>query len=352
MSSNFQNPTKIRINETLAKQLCTQWVETFSISDAGEPLTPILVLKDILAFLKTWPRGNEAGQFLPSPLPLEQKDLKSCGIKLSWLHAAWNTMLSKTQFTACSTRMFVELLVRPLLAETNTETLLEYVPPAFRSTHPHVFICHPWDGFFRHILFFPDSLKKNWPADSAVWIDCFCLPQLDEGPNAPDLAEEIKQVIHSIGTTVAVFPGDDRDEFALLPVMRTWCVFEMMCTNKEQLLFRVGLHGNLDDVEFHKRILNFIDQLQIQQCKASYESDHNFLFAELLRDFPEPASGSVFLQQCARNAFAVRYEQVPLTPTLVRSLSGSLHNSSRVHSLSDVYNSPRAASVQQETPTF
>lgn len=229
--------------------------------------------------------------------------------------------------------MFVELLVRPLLSEEGTDCLLDYVPVQFRSEFPHVFVSHAWDGMLKHILFFPENLKRQWPADCGVWIDVFALQQLDDGPNF-DMVTEIKDLVRDIGTTVVVFPGDGTAEYALLPVLRSWCVFEMFCTAKDSLHFRTGLHGDLNDADFHNSILAYIDTLSIAGLQSTYESDDRAISQHLRLD---GADVDCLLKQWCKLAMARRYEAVPVTPNLARRISTASVRLSRFSSLSDIY---------------
>ncbi|KAH9258350.1 hypothetical protein BASA81_003399 [Batrachochytrium salamandrivorans] len=349
-SSKLLNPHhQFKIDQSLAKTMCTSWVSTFGIDQLNEPFSADDVLKDVSALLRTWPRGNGAGHLLERPVS-SSSSIQSRGIKLSWLLAAWQHMNLATKHGLCSTRMFVELLVRPLLASTETDCLLDYVPIQFRGDSPHVFVSHAWDGMLKHVLFYPDNLKKHWPADCAVWLDVFAMEQLDDGPN-PEFVDTVKDIVQAMSATVVVFPGDGMPEFALLPALRSWCLYEMHCTAKGQLQFRTGLHGDLNDAEFHNRILAFIDGLDPhQQLSSTYDSDDRAIRQAMGRS----EDIEVAMKQWAKAAMAFRYETVPVTPQLARRLSSNV-GLNRYSSLSDIYlgdTKRNSSSSRQSQPGF
>jgi len=325
------NNGKLRIDGLLCESLCKTWVTNFKITEGRDPVTVDMVLKDALAALRTWPRGDQAGQLLVRPEPSNVPIAKR-GVKVSWLLGAWQHLTGSTQKHLISTRMFVELLVRPILVNEGVESLslFDFIPPAFRAD-PNVFVSHAWDGYFRHLLFYPESLKKVWPTDCALWLDIFAYSQLDDGPN-PERLEEVKQTIQSIGRTVVVFPGDGTPEFAILPATRSWCVFEMLSSKRESIDFRVGLHGDLDDVDFHHGVLNLIDGLTVQSATTSFVSDKRAIEGALaLNDVT-----NTNLKSLTRLAFAKRYEGVPTSPRLSSRLSDRSMGG-RLDSMSDIY---------------
>jgi hypothetical protein len=327
---------KFRVDSLLAEALSKEWIHTFAIKDGETKVTLDMVLKDTLSLLRGWPRGYAAGAFLLKP-EISDLPIKERGVKLSWLLAAWNHMTAATQRHLISTRMFVELMARPLVRNEGGEdvTLFDFIPTIYRAT-PKVYVCHPWDGYFRHILFFPDNLKKQWPADSAVWIDVFAIPQADDSPNS-DRLELIRDTITTIGRTVAVFPGDGTPEFAVLTAVRSWCIFEMLTTLRDSLDFRVGLHGDLNDIDFHTKVVQFIDSISVESAKASFNADKDEIDSLLCSNGADGPNSQ--LRQITRMAFAKRYEAIPTTPTMNARLSSNSQHSSRgrMNSLSDMY---------------
>lgn len=332
-----------RVDRNKALKLSREWVFNFNLKHSGEKVKAEEVVSDTVKLLQRWPRGQGAGELLLTPSPNRQP-IEKRGVKLSWLQAAWNYMVSSTEKHLISTRMFVELMVRPLLVEGGPESdhlcLLDFVPLAFRA-EPNIYVCHTWDGYFRHLLVFPENVKKNWPADSSCWLDFFSIPQADEGPNA-DLLSDVKKTIQTIGRTVVVFPGDGTPDFAILPVKRSWCVYEIVTSERDAIDFRVGLHGDLDDVEFHTAVVQLIEDLDVAQCKASYESDETKLIDEM-RETRKDTELNSKLKAICRQAFAKRYEAVPMTPKItqrVERADSRLSNGSnrgRINSLSDLY---------------
>lgn len=347
------NTNKLKIDSLLCEQLAKDWVKRFSIKDGGEKVSVDMVLKDSLNMLRNWPRGEQPGCFLETPV---ESDVPSNerGVKLSWLLGAWQHMTANTSRHLMSTRMFVELFARPLLLGSRSDnediSLFDYIPLAYRSS-PTVFVSHPWDGYFRHILFFPENLKKTWPADSALWIDVFALPQMDDGPN-PERLPLIKQTIQSINRTVAVFPGDGNPNFAILPATRSWCVFEMLMTPKDALDFRVGLHGDLNDVDFHTTVVELIDGLSVEKGLSTYADDKTDIDIEL--DPSKAVQNNTALRMLTRAAFAKRYEGVPTTPNINNRLSNGSQNSrrSRMDSMSDIYAVEDIRLEEKRLPSF
>jgi hypothetical protein len=206
------------------------------------------IIADCSSYFRAWPRGDKAGMFLHAPvasgLPLPER-----GVALSWLNEAWNRIKAEAGKGSIPTRAFVEFFVRPLLLDHAADvTLFDFVPLAFRAK-PYVYLSHSWDGWLRQAFFLPEATVRDWPENAAVWMDVFAINQVEDIPRN-FMVKEIGQVVASIANTLLVLPGDGMPSFALLPAMRSWCMYEMAMTPANCMSYRMGMHGDLGDAEF------------------------------------------------------------------------------------------------------
>ena len=328
-----------RLDDDAVDEFARNYLDAIAPKDQyGKDVPRDALVEDCMSLFKEWPRGEGPGELLSKPVPLspEHTPIAARGVKVSWLLAAWSVLKNNTKKMFVPTRAFVEHFVRPLLRKENATAFLELVPPAFRAA-PHAYMCHAWDGWLRQVLFLSDLVTREWPADSAVWIDVFALPQKAEpnGSNALALVEQTKDTIAAIKRTLVVLPGDGHDRFAVLPLYRSWCLFEIAMTPPGALQSKIGLHGDLGDVDFHKRVADRILSFTWGQAVATLADDKRVIdqfVSEKLEG--GAAAGEATVRALCHDAFQQRYANVT-SPVQIKSGLG------RYSSLSDVYNLDR-----------
>lgn len=343
-------------DETRTQELLSDWIKRNNLNSKewnDRIKEPGSVLGDCLSFFKGWPRGEGAGELTMKPGgSAARAPLGSRGVRLEWLQACFTRMRTVTKKSRVPTRAFVELFVRYFLKSNNAANddelcLHDFIPAKYRC-EPSAYVSHPWDGWLRHVLFLPDSLKESvWGSTQGeegnspgVWLDFISHSQLDDGP-MDDLVDAVGAIIKAIGKTIVVFPGDGpNSDFTLLPARRAWCVYEM--SQSTALFARVGLRGDLGDLSFHTRTNAAIEALDVRSALASYESDRKVL----VRKYEDRAASlEARLRDFCREAFADRYKIVQVgTPQPGTPLS-------KFDPVAEFYlSSPTAASLNG-TPT-
>jgi hypothetical protein len=311
------------------------------------------IVSDCLHFFRTWPRGEGPGALLPEPIPDTSTKLEDRGVKVLWLMAAWTHLRASTKKMFVPTRAFADVFVHDLLLKHNAKDLYEFIPLAYRKK-ADVYICHGWDGWFRQIMFLSEITIKDWPADPAVWIDIFAINLSEKGPNT-DLIKPIQDVIMNIGKTLVVFPGDGSPDFAVLPIHRSWCLFEIACTPVGKLQTKIGLHGDLGDVAFHKAVAEKIDNFSIAHGKSTYDTDKKTIDKLLPTLSSQNGNPNVdeLVKQLCRDAFAERYANVTSPDLKIKPTNKP--GLGRFSSLSDVYDDDRKTNSEKNldvTPDF
>jgi len=274
-----------------------------------DDVTVASVVNDCTQYFAAWPRGDKAGMLLAQPTAAGSTPLAERGVKLEWLHEAWNRMKAQGGKGHVPTRAFVELLVRPLVLEqVGNFTLFDYIPPAYRAK-PFIFVSHAWDGWLKQCFFLPEHVTRDWPEDAAVWMDIFAVNQVDEVPQAAMLGD-VKTIVQQVANTLLVLPGDGIASFALLPALRSWCLYEVACTPANCISFRMSMHSDLGDADFHEQVLAAIGKVSVRSAKASFAQDKTALDEAIDKDLGGIDAMDARVQGFLRQAFASQYATV------------------------------------------
>lgn len=168
------------------------------------------------ALLCHWPRGDGPGDLLGTPI-VDETPVGERGVAVEWLAAVHARMQRQQLGEMVPTRVFVEGFVKPTTMEHKV-SLYFFVPPAFRQP-PTSFVSHAWDGLMSHWLHALGSLG------TAAWLDVFAITQ--HSGNSTEVAE-IGRIVEAISNTQLVMPGCGEPYESMRPIMRSWCIYEIV----------------------------------------------------------------------------------------------------------------------------
>ena len=359
----------LRVDRARLEEMVTQWVHKLKPQAAGskDDLGVDAALADAARLCDGWPLGDGPGQLLPTPVgDPDAHPVGERGISTIWLAAAWQMV----RHMSVPTRVFAELFV-PAWTESTQNALWFWVPERFRG-RPTCFVSHSWDAWLRQTFYLTKGVerrvcefhdKKNggggggadhsrdstWPCSSCTfenqplhtvcamcrrardvsgskhendggessgdnqqqlyaWLDTFAITQHRSKRQSQEISL-IGKLVRAIGVTVLVIPGTGTPDFAIKPISRSWCVYEIVHTPAGCLVPRAGLHPDIDDISFHQKLAAqiatcdvrgaeafklqdkaMIDNLVLEKC-GSFESADHIVRVAMLRAFAERYSG-------------------------------------------------------------
>ncbi len=162
--------------------------------------------------------------------------------------------------------------------------------------------CGASDGSHNHA----HAVRRLGPDMLFSWLDVFAVTQHKSAVQSAEVGS-IGTLVRDIGLTVLVLPGDGPTGFAIRPVFRTWCIYEIINTPEDRLVARAGLHLPLTDLDYHRCLCSSIASLSVEDARAFYPEDKariDGLVVETMGSF-ENAS-AVVRAECLR-AFRNRY---------------------------------------------
>ena len=105
-----------------------------------------------------------------------------------------------------------------------------------------VYICHAWSYLFVDVV---DALRNHFQdaPDTYIWFDLFCVNQhifkaIDHDHTW--WGNTLQSLIESIGYTVMIVSSSSN----LIPLKRTWCLYELYCTIVTNSRFEVAMSGS------------------------------------------------------------------------------------------------------------
>ena len=109
-----------------------------------------------------------------------------------------------------------------------------------------VYICHAWSYLFVDVV---DALRNHFQdaPDTYIWFDLFCVNQHIFKAADHDhtwWGNILQPVIRNIGNTVMVLSP----WFDIVPMKRTWCLYELYCTIVTNSRFEVAMSGSNSEV--------------------------------------------------------------------------------------------------------
>jgi hypothetical protein len=109
-----------------------------------------------------------------------------------------------------------------------------------------VYICHAWSYLFVDVV---DALRNHFQdaPDTYIWFDLFCVNQhifkaIDHDHTW--WGNTLQSLIESIGYTVMIVSSSSN----LIPLKRTWCLYELYCTIVTNSRFEVAMSGSNSEV--------------------------------------------------------------------------------------------------------
>lgn len=267
-------------------------------------------LRDMLRLIKTvrsacglllthWPRGDGLGELLLEP-DIDDTPASRRGVSAAY----WLAVCQRAAFVP--TRIIVEVFVKPVTQAASC-ALWFYVPRQYRCD-PDVFLSHSWDG---------SAWDLRPPLGSSMWLDLFAITQHPRKAEAgeesvaddvlamyPDVAH-VRTVLESVAATVVILPAHARD--TLLPLERSWCVFEMIFTPPECLRMQLG--WTKWTKEEHVRYRELIDTIDISRAQTSSSEDKRKIDGFVLERFGSMSEANTFLRKLAREGFLKAVEE-------------------------------------------
>ena len=109
-----------------------------------------------------------------------------------------------------------------------------------------VYICHAWSYLFVDVV---DALRNHFQdaPDTYIWFDLFCVNQHIFKAVDHDhtwWGNTLQSLIESIGYTVMIVSSSSN----LIPLKRTWCLYELYCTIETNSRFEVAMSGSNSEV--------------------------------------------------------------------------------------------------------
>jgi len=105
-----------------------------------------------------------------------------------------------------------------------------------------VYICHAWSYLFVDVV---DALRNHFQdaPDTYIWFDLFCINQHTFKAADHDHIwwdTILHPIIKNIGYTVMILSP----WFDIVPLKRTWCLYELYCTIETNSRFEVAMSGS------------------------------------------------------------------------------------------------------------
>jgi hypothetical protein len=132
-----------------------------------------------------------------------------------------------------------------------------------------VYICHAWSYLFIDVV---DALRNHFQdaPDTYIWFDLFCINQHTFKAADHDhtwWGNILQPVIRNIGYTVMILSP----WFDIVPLKRTWCLYELYCTIETNSRFEVAMSESNTEV-FMKSIAT--DSGTDSGISVSYQQSH------------------------------------------------------------------------------
>ena len=194
-------------------------------------------------------------------------------------------------FTAyVPTKVIVYAFIKSVITINEKESLYFYIPKEFRGK-PTAFLSHAWDCFVDR-LFMADGNPGIY------WIDIVAINQHHPITDLPMLEQTIKD----ISNTILLIPGWGRNPIvALQPILRSWCVFEILNTPEGALHATITLIDN-DEYEIEE-ICELLSNYTSRDAQAEYLKDKEDIDKKLLKRFETFEAADAALLPLIKAAF-------------------------------------------------
>lgn len=321
-SSQYPNPLFDQESFPLLYQKWKEAVGEETLQEGKEEITQESMRKTCEAICKNFPRGTHCGSLLWDPI-VDDTPLEERGVSMRWLNRAlaWMRKVCEDQSPIIPTRLFVALVVEPLVLSSEEEALpLYFFLPLADRGKPSVFMSHGWDSWLRHLLFLPPTsvpgnlAKQNGPQKTFLWMDIFAIVQDPGSTKQQSEVAQVGEVVRTIGKTCIVVPGHGSIQFALLPARRSWCCLEIAFTTQNNLSARVGWNKAFFDgsfespenLDYHRRLIQEIGQLKCSNAQTRNEYEKETIL-DLLEQKHGLEQADLMVRRAILEAFYKRY---------------------------------------------